>query len=304
VLGDNGEDAPAGTPPDLGSAHRRGRDPMNRSRDLHRSLHDDVDIEIDLIDIRGPEGCPVSSSSDGRATMVGVPMQVLMIEDDDRIRETTSLLLEDEGYEVVGVASAEEGLERYKDGTTACVIVDLMLPGMDGFACCRELRRRSDVPIIMLTARTDPFDVVAGLEAGADDYVTKPFHAKELSARLRALLRRVTPMSARAPTDGSPDATFEIGALSIRPDEGVVLRAGETVALTKTEFRLLCEMAEHPGRVFSREVLLDRVWGYSYVGDGKLVDAHIHRLRAKVEDDPSNPRHVLTVRGLGYKVTR
>ena len=225
--------------------------------------------------------------------------QILIIEDDDRIRETTGLLLEDEGYDVVTVASAEEGISSFEKSPSSCVIVDLMLPGMNGFDCCRELRRRSDVPIIMLTARTDPFDVVAGLEAGADDYVTKPFHAKELTARVRALLRR-----ARSTGEGHAEArkVIAFGDVEVRVDEGVVLKGGQPLTLTKTEFRLLCEMAESPGRVFSREVLLDKVWGYSYVGDGKLVDAHIHRLRAKVEDDPSSPTHVVTVRGLGYKV--
>ena len=225
-----------------------------------------------------------------------VAVRILLIEDDDRIRETTGLLLEEEGFEVVGAASGEDGLEVFAAGTYGAVLLDLMLPGMDGFECCRQLRRLSDVPIIMLTAKTDPFDVVGGLEAGADDYLTKPFHAKELTARIRALLRR-----ARS-TPAGADAAIRLGELDVRPDEGVVCKRGEEVALTKTEFRLLCEMAEHPGRVYSREVLLDRVWGYTYVGDGKLVDAHIHRLRAKVEDDPANPQHILTVRGLGYKV--
>ena len=225
--------------------------------------------------------------------------QILIIEDDDRIRETTGLLLEDDGYAVVGAASAEEGIASFEKDPAACVIVDLMLPGMNGFDCCRELRRRSDVPIIMLTARTDPFDVVAGLEAGADDYVTKPFHAKELTARVRALLRRAGPTRS---TTTSTTTVVSLGNVEVRVEEGVVLKSGEPITLTKTEFRLLCEMAEHPGRVFSREVLLDKVWGYSYVGDGKLVDAHVHRLRSKVEDDPANPRHVLTARGLGYKV--
>lgn len=225
-----------------------------------------------------------------------VAVRILLIEDDDRIRETTSLLLEEEGYEVSGAASAEAGLERFSSETCGAVLLDLMLPGMDGFECCRQLRKQSDVPIIMLTAKTDPFDVVGGLEAGADDYLTKPFHGKELTARIRALLRR-----ARSAPAGA-NATIRVGDLEIRPDEGRVSKRGEELSLTKTEFRLLCEMAEHPGRVYSREVLLDRVWGYSYVGDGKLVDAHIHRLRSKIEDDPSNPQHVLTARGLGYKV--
>ncbi|MBW3614747.1 MAG: response regulator transcription factor [Actinobacteria bacterium] len=225
--------------------------------------------------------------------------QILIIEDDDRIRETTELLLEDDGYDVVGAASAEDGLAAFERAPAACVIVDLMLPGMNGFDCCRELRKRSDVPIIMLTARTDPFDVVAGLEAGADDYVTKPFHAKELTARVRALLRRARTGGGG---DTTPNKVIRFGDVEVRVDEGVVLKGESPITLTKTEFRLLCRMAEHPGRLFSREALLDKVWGYSYLGDGKLVDAHVHRLRAKVEDDPSNPRHVVTVRGLGYKV--
>jgi DNA-binding response OmpR family regulator len=229
-----------------------------------------------------------------------VATRILLIEDDDRIRETTTLLLEEEGYEVQGAASAEIALEQFEPEKVGAVILDLMLPGIDGFECCRRLRRRSDVPIIMLPAKTDPFDVVGGLEAGADDYVTKPFHGKELAARIRAQLRRARPVSIEA--EAEADAVIRLGELEIRPDEGVVAKRGASLQLTKTEFRLLCEMAEHPGRVISREVLLDRVWGYNYVGDGKLVDAHVHRLRSKVEDDPAEPRHVMTVRGLGYKV--
>ena len=226
----------------------------------------------------------------------GVPTRILVVEDDDRIRETTRLVLEDEGYVVIESADAERALERYDDVAPDCVLLDLMLPGMDGFEACRELRRRGDVPIIMVTARTDKFDVVAGLEAGADDYLTKPFEPKELSARIRASLRRARPRSS---------GEFErivLGDVEVVPDEGVVRKGGEDVSLTKTEFRLLCEMAASPGRVFSREVLLEQVWGYTYLGDGKLVDTHIHRLRAKIEEDAANPQHVVTVRGLGYKV--
>ncbi|HUW04412.1 MAG TPA: response regulator transcription factor, partial [Acidimicrobiales bacterium] len=163
------------------------------------------------------------------------------------------------------------------------------------FEVCRSVRRSSDVPIVMVTARADTHDVVAGLEAGADDYLTKPFAPKELSARIRALLRR-----ARSTDSGSAHLRF--GELEIIPDEGVVRRNGQDVHLTKTEFRLLVELASSPGRVFSREVLLERVWGYGYFGDGRLVDVHIRRLRTKVENDPANPRHVVTVRGLGYKL--
>ena len=170
-----------------------------------------------------------------------------------------------------------------------------MLPGIDGFELCRTLRRHSDVPIVMVTARNDTHDVVAGLEAGADDYLTKPFAPKELSARIRALLRRIRPIS-----PGHAKLTF--GDLEIVPEEGKVLRSGQELHLTKTEFRLLCELAQNPGRVFSRESLLDKVWGYDYFGDGRLVDVHVRRLRTKVEADPANPRHVVTVRGLGYRL--
>ena len=225
-----------------------------------------------------------------------VATRILLIEDDDRIRETTRLVLEDEGYEVDEASSAEQGLVLFGQRSPACVIIDLMLPGINGFECCRALRQASDVPIVVLTARTDTHDVVAGLEAGADDYMTKPFHAKELTARLRSLMRRA------ATAGGRESSSIVLGDLQITPDEGVVRRRGEQVQLTKTEFRLLCEMAAHAGRVFSRELLLENVWGYPNVGDGKLVDTHVHRLRNKLEDDPGNPEHVLTVRGLGYKV--
>ena len=163
------------------------------------------------------------------------------------------------------------------------VLIDIMLPGMDGFELCRSIRRGSDVPIVMVTARADTHDVVAGLEAGADDYLTKPFAPKELSARIRALLRRARPASARA-TPAWPSATSRSS-----PTRARCVLAGRELHLTKTEFRLLCELASNPGRVFSRETLLDRVWGYGYFGDGRLVDVHVRRLRTKVEVDPANP---------------
>ncbi len=217
------------------------------------------------------------------------------MEDDERIRAAVKLALEDEGWSVEVAASGEEAIEAFHRVNPDVVLIDIMLPGMDGFELCRTLRRHSAVPIIMVTARNDTHDVVAGLEAGADDYLTKPFAPKELSARIRALLRRVRPAS---PTH----ARLVFGELEIVPDEGKVTRAGAELHLTKTEFRLLCELAQNPGRVFSREALLDKVWGYDYFGDGRLVDVHVRRLRTKVESDPANPRHVVTVRGLGYRL--
>ncbi|CAN5702861.1 response regulator transcription factor [soil metagenome] len=221
--------------------------------------------------------------------------RILSVEDDERIRTAVRMGLEDEGWIVDEAASGEDALGVFAERPADVVLIDIMLPGMDGFAVCRAIRRTSDVPILMVTARADTHDVVAGLEAGADDYVTKPFQPKELSARIRALLRRARPAAS-----GHPQLTF--GELEIVPDEGSVRRAGTEVHLTKTEFRLLCELASVPGRVFSREQLLERVWGYDYFGDGRLVDVHVRRLRTKVEADPAAPRHVVTVRGLGYKL--
>ena len=228
-------------------------------------------------------------------TLPGVGTSILAVEDDERIRTAVRLALEDEGWDVEEAESGERALEVFGGGPFDVVLIDLMLPGIDGFELCRSVRRNSDVPIIMVTARTDTHDVVAGLEAGADDYLTKPFEPKELSARIRALLRRVRP--------SAPGHThLRFGDLEVIPDEGVVRKDGVEVHLTKTEFRLLVELASSPGRVHSREHLLEKVWGYDYFGDGRLVDVHVRRLRTKVEADPAMPRHVVTVRGLGYKL--
>jgi len=223
-----------------------------------------------------------------------VTSRILLVEDDERIRTSLRLALEDEGYDVDDAASGEVALEKFDVHPTDVVLIDVMLPGIDGFECCRQIRRLSTVPIIMVTARTDTHDVVAGLEAGADDYVTKPFVAKELSARIRALLRRTRSLD--------EPSLMQFGDVEVRPDEGIVRRGGQEVHCTRTEFRLLCELAANPGKVLSREQLLDRVWGYDYFGDGRLVDVHVRRLRTKIEPDPANPRHILTVRGLGYKL--
>jgi len=224
-----------------------------------------------------------------------VGTRILAVEDDERIRSAVKLALEDEGWTVDEAESGEQAIEVFQRSNPDVVLIDIMLPGIDGFELCRTLRRTSDVPVVMVTARNDTHDVVAGLEAGADDYLTKPFAPKELSARIRALLRRARP-SAHGHT------RLSFGDLELIPDEGKVLREGEEVHLTKTEFRLLCELAESPGKVLSREALLDKVWGYDYFGDGRLVDVHVRRLRTKVEADPANPRHVVTVRGLGYRL--
>jgi DNA-binding response OmpR family regulator len=221
--------------------------------------------------------------------------RILTVEDDERIRTAVRLALEDEGWEVEEADTGEDALQAFTRQPSDVVLIDIMLPGIDGFDVCRSIRRVSDVPIVMVTARADTHDVVAGLEAGADDYLTKPFAPKELSARIRALLRRARTIDL-APTH------LRFGDLEIIPDEGIVLRDNAEVHLTKTEFRLLVELASAPGRVFSREVLLERIWGYGYFGDGRLVDVHVRRLRIKVEVDPANPRHVMTIRGLGYKL--
>ena len=228
----------------------------------------------------------------------GPVTRILTVEDDAGIRTSLRLALEDEGYTVDEADTAEAALELFAEQPPDVALVDLMLPGKDGFELCREIRKTSDLPIIVVSARSDTHDVVAGLEAGADDYVTKPFQVKELTARIRSLLRRV-----RTADSGGP-ARHVFGELEIVPGAGTVRRAGVDISLTRTEFRLLCELAEHPGIVLSREQLLERVWDYDYFGDARLVDAHIRRLRTKIERDPSDPELIVTVRGLGYKLQR
>ncbi len=220
--------------------------------------------------------------------------QILIIEDDDRIRGSLRLMFEGEGFDVDDAATGEAGIEQFNRRASDVVVVDIMLPGISGIEACRALRTNSDVPIVVVSARDDTSDIIEGLEAGADDYVTKPYVPQELLARVRAHLRRRPSDQAKA---------FQLGDLHVIPDEGVARMAdGTQVHLTATEFRLLTELAMANGKVLSREDLLERVWGYDYFGDGRLVDVHIRRLRTKIEPDAANPRFLLTVRGAGYKL--
>ncbi|HEX9774761.1 MAG TPA: response regulator transcription factor [Actinomycetota bacterium] len=223
-----------------------------------------------------------------------MPEKILLVEDDRLVRRATALALADEGYDVLEAGDADEGLRAMRDRRPDLVILDVMLPGeRDGFEAAREIRRSSDVPIIFLTAKTDTVDVVVGLESGGDDYLTKPFAPRELIARIRALLRRRR-AEPRAEKTVVEDLEIDIAG-------GVVRKAGEPVGLTKTEFNLLRCLVERANQLLSREMLLELVWGYDYLGDSRLVDVHVRRLRAKIESDPSEPKVVLTIRGLGYK---
>jgi DNA-binding response OmpR family regulator len=229
---------------------------------------------------------------------------ILIIEDDDRIRLMLRLALVDEGYAVREASSGESGVEQMRIDPAGMVIVDLMLGGIDGFTCIREIRHNSDAPIIIVSARSDTHDIVTGLEAGADDYVTKPFQIKEITARLRALRRRSGRPDDAAAT-GAPDvvlARHAAGNLVLSTAAGTVRRGDQDLHLTITEFRVLCELAAMPGQVLSRSSLLERVWDHGFFGDERLVDVHIRRLRRKIEADPGRPLLVVTVRGLGYRL--
>jgi DNA-binding response OmpR family regulator len=222
--------------------------------------------------------------------------QVLLVEDDAGIRAALSLALEDEGYDIMQASDGRTGLLLAASEQPDLVLLDLRLPDVSGFEVCREIRQKSNVPIIIVTAQTDTHDLVAGLEAGADDYVTKPVNTKELAARIRAALRRLV----REVSGRSPDVS-RFGDVELHREAGIVKKAGVEVPLTKTELRLLIEFADHPNMVLSRDQLLERVWGYDYLGDSRLVDAHIRRLRVKIEDSPNDPRFIITNRGLGYR---
>ena len=218
---------------------------------------------------------------------------VLVVEDDPSIREVTTLGLEQAGFQVTSSGDGREGLVRFRQGSFDLVLLDVMLPSLDGFEVLREIRHDNQTPVVMLTARSDLHDVVVGLELGADDYVTKPFELPELVARIKAVLRRSTAEPG--------DAVIHTDGLEIDPAGFTVRRGDEELELTATEFRLLLELAKRPKQVFTRELLLELVWNYDYLGDSRLVDAAVQRLRAKVADDPKEPKLIRTVRGVGYR---
>jgi len=222
--------------------------------------------------------------------------QVLLVEDDAGVAELLALALRSLGHSVTTAEDGLAGLEAAARNRFDVMLLDVMMPGIDGFETARRLRAASILPIIMLTARSDPIDIVAGLECGADDYVTKPAEPRVLDARIKAVLRRTTPQG--------PDATLRLGSLWIDTLAMTVTRDGEPVCLTPTELRLLVELAEHRGQVLSRHQLLQRVWGYGYAGDSRLVDAVVQRLRAKIEPTPARPNYIHTVRGIGYRMDR
>ena len=218
--------------------------------------------------------------------------KILVVDDDPAINEMLTIVLEAEGFQTSSVTDGAEAVPAFRSFDPDLILLDLMLPGMNGIDICREIRKESAVPVVMLTAKTDTVDVVLGLESGADDYITKPFKPKELVARIRARLRR---------TDETPADVFEVGDLTVDVPQHTVTRGDEEIQLTPLEFDLLVEMARKPNQVHSREELLESVWGYRNASDTRLVNVHVQRLRSKIEHDPENPEIILTVRGVGYK---
>ena len=235
---------------------------------------------------------PIACDADEAAT---VNERILLVEDDVQLRRSIALVLRAAGMEVTEVGDGHEAVEQFEHDGADVVVLDVMLPGLDGFDVCSAIRRRSAVPVVMVTARDAPEDVVRGLELGADDYVAKPFEAAVLLARLRAVLRRASPQE---------EQTLEVGELRVDTGAWRAWRDGEELALTATELRLLAELLRHAGQVLTRDVLLERVWGYDYLGDSRLVDMAVKRLREKVEASPATPRRIVTVRGVGYRLER
>jgi two-component system response regulator RegX3 len=223
---------------------------------------------------------------------------ILVVDDEESYRDALTVALEREGFRVEVAADGKEALDQFEATRPSLILLDVMLPRISGVDVCRELRTRSRVPIIMVTARTNEIDAVVGLEVGADDYVSKPFRLRELIARVRAALRR---SSEDEPTDIAAQETLEIGDVRLDAGRHEVFVRGEPVALPLKEFELLELLLANAGRVLTRDVLIDRIWGPNYFGDTKTLDVHVKRLRAKVEEDPSNPTRVVTIRGVGYR---
>ena len=221
--------------------------------------------------------------------------RILVVEDEESYSDPLSYLLRREGYEVAVAESGPAALAQFDKNGADLVLLDLMLPGLSGVDVCRQLRQRSTVPVIMLTAKDSEIDKVVGLEIGADDYVTKPYSSRELLARIKAVLRRLTEPEELVP------ATLEAGPVRMDVDRHTVSVGGRATSLPLKEFELLEMLLRNAGRFLTRMQLIDRVWGSDYVGDTKTLDVHVKRLRAKIEPDPANPRHIVTVRGLGYK---
>lgn len=222
--------------------------------------------------------------------------RILVVEDEESFSDALGYMLRKEGFEVATAGTGPDGVAEYDRGGADLVLLDLMLPGLSGIEVCRQLRQRSDVPVIMLTAKDGEVDKVVGLEIGADDYVTKPFSARELVARIHAVLRR-----RGTDVDEPSGAVLQAGPVRMDVERHIVSVSGETVAMPLKEFELLEFLLRNAGRVLTRGQLIDRVWGSDYVGDTKTLDVHVKRLRAKIEPDPGSPKHLLTVRGLGYK---
>ncbi len=246
----------------------------------------------DRVTTSGDERWAVREKRAGSGTMFTMKARVLVVDDDPALAEMLTIVLRGEGFDTAVVADGARALPALRELKPDLVLLDLMLPGMNGIDVCKAIRSESGVPIVMLTAKSDTVDVVLGLESGADDYVVKPFKPKELVARIRARMRR---------TEAEPAAVLQIGDQTIAVPGPAVLREGRPIQLTPPEFDLLVALARKPRQVFTREVLLEQVWGYRHAADTRLVNVHVQRLRSKVERDPEHPEVVLTVRGVGYK---